>query len=536
MAGGNLSPRQKMINLMYLVFIAMLALNMSKEVLSAFGLLNEKLVESNEKATQNNEMAYAGLKQKATDQPEKYAGMLEEYNGINSLSDEFYTYVEEIKTKITAKVDPEDLEKGNYEVMDKADDLDQMFFNGDNYSPEGQKFVDFINNYREQALSTVKSIPDSLVSADQKTSLVNTIENRFFTGDAEGKIVRRSDDKKQAWLNYHYEGFPLIASLTKLTNVQSDIKTTEEDILSAMVQGQLTSDVSYSNYSTLLEQPKSAYYSGEEFDGAIVLGRVDATTKPAEVRLTLDGQELKEGEDFEIVNGQVKMMVSAGRPGDHTIEGELIFKEDGKEVPVPVNKTFSTISKPNGAVISADKMNVVYRGVSNPLTISIPGIPDNKVSASAPGLKRVSGSKYAMNPGTGRTVKISASGALPDGKRVGSTTEFRIKDIPRPSGTVRGEFGEIKMPKANLEISTIGAMLEDFDFDLNIAVSGFKFKVPGQPTVQVNGNKLDGRAKAALKRAGRGESVQIFDIEAYITNNRSYKLKKVSPVVVELTN
>ena len=141
-----------------------------------------------------------------------------------------------------------------------------------------------------------------------------------------------------------------------------------------------------------------------------------------------------------------------------------------------------------------------------------------------------------MNPGTGRSVTITASGTLPDGKGIRTSSEFRIKDIPRPSGTVRGESGSIKMPKNNLEIATVSAMLEDFDFDLNLAVSQFKFKVPGQPTVVVNGNKLDNRAKSALKRAGRGESVQIFDIQAYITNNKSYKLKKVSPVVVELTN
>ncbi|MBL7472965.1 type IX secretion system motor protein PorM/GldM [Robertkochia sediminum] len=536
MAGGKLSPRQKMINLMYLVFIAMLALNMSKEVLSAFGLLNEKLEVSNEKATLSNQMAYNGLKQKAADQPEKYKAMLEEYNGVNAMSGEFYNYVEEIKTKITAKVKEEDLESGNYEVMDKADDLDQLFFQGDNYSEEGQKFIDFLKNYKMQAIATVNSINDSLVGADQKAALVETISERFNTGDAEGKVTRKRDGKKADWLNYHYEGFPLIASLTKLTNVQSDIKTTEEDILSAMVQGQLASDVSYSNYSTLLEQPKSAYYAGEKFDGAIVLGRVDESTVPDRAELTLDGRKLEEGKDYEFANGQVKMMVSAGRPGDHKLEGMLIFKEDGKEIEVPVDKTFSVISKPNAAVISADKMNVVYRGVTNPLTISIPGIPDNKVTASATGLSRVSGSNFAMKPGKGRSVKITASGTLPDGQRVSSTSEFRIKDIPRPSGTVRGEFGEIKMPRNNLEISTIGAMLEDFDFDLNIAVSGFKFKVPGQPTVQVKGNKLDARAKAALKRAGRGEAVQIFDIEAYITNNRAYKLKKVSPVVVELTN
>jgi hypothetical protein len=87
-----------------------------------------------------------------------------------------------------------------------------------------------------------------------------------------------------------------------------------------------------------------------------------------------------------------------------------------------------------------------------------------------------------------------------------------------------------------LEIATVGALLEDFDFDLNLKVSGFKFKVPGQPTVSVNGSKLDSRAISALNRAKRGDAVQIFDVNAYITNNKSYKLKKVSPVVVEITN
>jgi gliding motility-associated protein GldM len=181
-------------------------------------------------------------------------------------------------------------------------------------------------------------------------------------------------------------------------------------------------------------------------------------------------------------------------------------------------------------------MNVVYRGVSNPMSISIPGIPNNKVRASAPGLKPVSGSKYVMNPGKGRSVTIVASGTLPDGQPISSKSEFRIKDIPRPEGTVSRQAGSIKLPRKNLEIATINAVLDDFDFDLNLAVSGFSFKVPGQPTISVKGSKLDSRAKSALKRAKRGDIVQIFDINAYITNNKSYRLKKVSPVVVEIAN
>jgi gliding motility-associated protein GldM len=250
----------------------------------------------------------------------------------------------------------------------------------------------------------------------------------------------------------------------------------------------------------------------------------------------LDGRKLNEGTDFEINEGQVKLLISAGAPGDHKIAGNLVFIQDGERTEVPVSSTFSTITKPNAALIAADKMNVVYRGVANPMSISIPGIPNNKVTASAPGLSRRDGSSYVMNPGTGRTVTITASGKLPDGQTVSSKSEFRIKDIPRPAGTVRGESGSVKMPRNNLEISTIGAILEDFDFDLNLAVSGFKFKVPGQPTVEVNGNKLDSRAQGALRRASRGDAVQIFDIEAYITNNKSYKLKKVSNVFIELTN
>jgi len=521
MAGNKLSPRQKMINLMYLVFIAMLALNMSKEVLSAFGLMNEKLEDSNKKTTQSNEAFLGALSVKAQEQPEKFGEIFENAQTIKSLSSTYYDYLEGLKTKMTEKLD----DKTDYETMDKSDYLDQTFFQGDRYSKEGQQFVDNMNNYREGILA---AMPDAYTDTEE------AVKNRFSTGDEKGKVKNR-DGKSVDWLNHNFERFPLIASLTKITQIQSDIKATEEDALSKMFEGQLTTEVSMTNYSTLLQQPKSAYYQGERFDGYIVLGRTDETTKPNEVELFLDGRKLSEKE-YSFEGGKVKLNVGTGSAGDHKITGNLFFDQDGERLEVPVEQTFAVITKPNSAVISADKMNVVYRGVANPITISIPGIPDNKVSANAPGLSRVSGSKYVMNPGKGRTVTITASGTLPDGQRVNTPQEFRIKDIPRPSGTIRGEANSAKMTKNNLQISTIGAILEDFDFDLNLAISGFKFKVPGQPTVEVRGNKMDARAKSALKRAKRGDAVQIFDIEAYITNNRTYKLKKVSPVVIELTN
>ena len=99
-----------------------------------------------------------------------------------------------------------------------------------------------------------------------------------------------------------------------------------------------------------------------------------------------------------------------------------------------------------------------------------------------------------------------------------------------------GNGGAVRMPRSSLEIASVGATLLDFDFDLSINVTAFSFKVSGQPTVVVNGRKLDDRAKAALRRAKRGETVQIFDIKGKLAGNSTYVLQRISPVFVELTN
>src|SRR5690606_28581325 len=247
----------------------------------------------------------------------------------------------------------------------------------------------------------------------------------------------------------------LVASLTKLTALQNDVKTTESEVLSTMLQGTLTDQVSMNNYGTILTAKKSAYFNGETYDGEIVLGRTDESTKPNSVELTLDGRKLVQESDFTIEGGKVKLKVGAGSVGEHKIQGKLIFLQDGEPVEVPVDKSFATISKPTAATISADKMNVVYRGVKNPMTISFAGIADNNVNASAQGLSKVSGSKYIMDATRvqGREVTINVTGKI-DGQTVSDNATFRIKDLPKPTGTVRGESDNVSMQRNSLEIST----------------------------------------------------------------------------------
>ena len=520
MAGGKQTPRQKMINLMYLVFIAMLALNMSKEVLAAFGTLNKRFEEDNSKKIESNEAFLASLATKKDEDPTKYEALYNKAEQVKTLSKDFYDYLAKLKEDMQADVE----DREDYQVMDKADYLDNAFFEGEGYKPEGQEFVDRINKYRDDVLK--------VIDGEKMTAAEEAIARRFNTDE-----VKDREDNMRDWLEYNFKGFPLIASLTKITQLQNDIQATEQDILQGMLQGNYQQALALNTYSTLLQPSKTAFYAGEKFSGKLAIGKTDASATPIRAELKLDGRALSEGRDYKLVSGGVELLFGAGNAGDHELSGKLFYSQDGEETEVEVtNSRFSTINKPNAANIAADKMNVVYRGVANPMTISIPGIAEDKVTASAPGLRRVRGSKYIMNPGSGREVTINASGVLPDGTTIRTPAKFRIKDIPRPSGTIRGEAGSVKMPRRNLEIATIGAMLEDFDFDLNIAVSEFKFKVPGQPTVVVKGNRMNAQAKSTIRRAKRGDNVQIFDIKAYITNNRNYKLKKVSPVVVELTN
>lgn len=515
MAGGKLSPRQKMINLMYLVFIAMMALNMSKEVLSAFGLMNEKLTSANTIATERNSAFMAGLAEKASEQPEKYTPLKEKADQISSFSNDFNTYVEQLKSELLETAD----DPTDYETMDKPDALDTKFFEGGKTTAAATEFLEKIKTYRDGVVTAIRSVKevDGQVATD--------VETTFNT-----EKVKDRDGVSKDWLNYNFEGFPLVASITKLTQMQADVKTTESKVLSALLAGQQASELSFSNYEAIVVPDKTAFFSGEKFKGRIVLGRFDATLKPTKVMV--NGKE-----QSEVQNGQIMLDFPAGNVGEREVKGELQFKEGDSTVTIPIKSSYAVIPKPNSAVISADKMNVVYRGVQNPMTISIPGVPS--VNAKAPGLKKVGGAgKYVMNVTAikAREVAIKVSGKLPNGSSVSDSKKFRIKDIPRPVGTVRGEDGSIKMSKSGLDKASIGAILPDFDFDIKLDVTSFKFKVSGQPTINVRGRRLNSRAKSALKKAKRGSTVQVMDIKAQLKTNKGYKLKKISPVIVELKN
>ena len=511
MAGGKLTPRQKMINLMYLVFIAMLALNMSKEVLSAFGLMNEKFESANASSVTTNNGMLEALKKKAVEDPH-FADAAAQSDKVAEITKKFYSYIDVLKKDATNGVVVEkETGKLPYEAMDKGPHIDETWFAGDNYSNKGKEIVAAIDKYKND----MKAI---LGSNSKMNSVMSELNTKFDTKD-----IKDHDGVTKKFLSYHFEHFPAIASLAKLTSWQNDVKKAEADVYSILLGKAAVESMSLKNFQAIVALDKNVYFQGEQVTGKVVIGKYDANTKPT----SFQGPG-------KIENGQAVISMTAGGIGEQNINGTFTFMEDGKPVPLKFEGKYVVVPRPNSANISADKMNVVYRGVPNPMTISFAGISDDKVTASAPGLAKAGkAGAYNMNPGTGTEVTIVASGKMSDGKVVTDKKLFRIKNVPAPIGAIGGEDGTVKGGKSRLQASQISAVLKDFLYDLKFQVKQFSFKVPGQASVIVNGDRVDSKCAAALARASKGDQIIISDIKTVIPGS-NIVTGKTSPVIYEI--
>ena len=524
MAGGNVSARQKMINLMYLVFIAMMAMNMSKEVLSAFGLMEAKFAESNVTTTETNEALLADLITKADEKPEEFAVAANKAQQINAISEEFYSYIETLKLDLLKNggytIDP-DTGKLPFEAMDKTDILDEMWFTGDRVTKAGAAVLARIEQYK----TDVKEV----LGTDVKyKKAIERFEKRFST-----EKVANKDGKKIDWLDYNYKGFPAIASYTKLTAMQNDVKVTEASMFNLFLGNTLTEAVSLKNYQAIVLADKSAFFAGEKFQGKVVLGKYANVTP---TKLVVQGQEINIASAIDST-GAATLDFNVGNIGEKKIDGQFTFLEDGKPLEIPIVGNYVVVPRPKEASVAADKMNVLYRGLENPMTISFAGVPDSKVSVSAPGLRKAGGQgKYIVNPPSGsQNLIVSVVATLDDGTKVNSKKSFRIKNIPNPVGKIAGKSGSIKLNKRDVTTSRVLADFGDFVYDLNPTVSAFDLTVLGE-TVTVSGNRLNPAAKALINNAPRRSLVIIDNIKVRVKGVSGVEIPPAAAITVKLTN
>ena len=251
MAGAKETPRQKLISLMYLVFITMLALNVSKEVLDGFGQMYEKISDANTRVDESNDNIFENIKVNAEEKGGKWVGHLRTAKEIKEESDEFYDRITEIMDQITEKQREKDPELKEFSQMDKGEALDVIFFKEGSDEAAGE-FLDMIDSYKMHVIQ---------VFGSQYPEYIEMVEARFFTGD-ENRNIQNRDGMDQPWFNSNFQGFPLVSSLAKFAMMQNDIRQTEHDVFATLMGKELkmSSSVNESNYISLLKTEKGAYY------------------------------------------------------------------------------------------------------------------------------------------------------------------------------------------------------------------------------------------------------------------------------------
>jgi gliding motility-associated protein GldM len=506
MAGGKLTPRQKMINMMYLVLTALLALNVSREVMDAFYEVMVSQEASIETVEKQNSSIYTAFEAAAAENPVKAGPWRDKANDVKSRSAALYQQIEDLKRGVIEASGGSDEESGDPNKPQKMDDLEAS----PNYfliQGNGAKLKAALAEYREFMKT----------EAEGNDLLINSLEGTFDLSD------HKHDGTKISWEQHKFEHFPLISVLTFLTKMQSDVRTSEANVIDYLQKNITASDLKFTGVRTVV-MPKSTFVTkGDQYEADVFLAAFDDTQNPT---VTINGQELSE-ED--IVGGVAKVRFPANRVGETTWNGEIKLVQNGEEKVFPVEGTFNVA--PPSVVISPTKMNVLYRGVDNPLEISVPGVDPSNLIVSGTGVKK-SGSGYMadVTRNKGGELKISVSVREGDKTKNMGSKIFRVKNLPDAAGSI---FGKTEgLMSANLiKKAKVEAKFNNFDFELPLKVTSFQIIVPPFAPIDCKGNTLNSNARAALDKAKPGTPVIIRNIRA--KTGKGIK-PKVAPITIDL--
>ncbi len=542
MAGAKESPRQKMINLMYLVFIAMLALNMSKEVLTAFGLISEQVENNNNDisvridefnktinkgfSTQDSIIKSKDLRDSLGNPIENvWAKRKKAADSVNLISKEFLAIIDGFrvpdslkKTKIVSVKGKDDEERPDYETMDKADYWNDKFFIQDKgLNENGKIFLNGIKNY----VTSFKSITDS--QRDKKKGLTTYDEiaqsaMKAFATDS----VTDGSGVKQTWMRYHMFGYPEIATNTKLTIMEANILNFQASLLSALIGGQYKKVAKLTNFDAYVISDKSSYYRGSQYEGRIVLGKKSNSLTPS--KITINGNNVPLSS---VVNGEIMLNFPAGGSAKyHQITGEIVFEDDGEIIKIPVNQEYEVIEKPNSASVQILGRNTLFIGYPNKIAVSVPGLASNKVRVSGSGVKSTGKGTYTINPTSTKDLTIKISGKLPNGSNFSDSQKFKIKRAPQPLIKFNSKEGG-SMSKGSISGGRVsGAYDEAFGIEKTVKIRGFDVKI-GKRKFKCTGSRLSGAARKFLAGSPKGLDVTFKNV-SYIGLTQGTKETGVS--------
>ncbi len=491
MALGRETPRQRMIGILYLVLLALLALNVPDSILDAFKNINNSLETSKSNVSNAVQQLFTAFENtKLKEEPERAKPIYDKAKKAQAIIGELNQYIGSLKEEFVKQGGGYDEEKGDLAQRENEDISPNLMIN----EKKGTALKDKINTTRTKLLA-----------------LLTPEEQKMVSFSLEAKDPEKSVNGKKSWEEINFgSGTPLTAAMTILTKIQTDAQNAESDVVKIILGKMDQAVVNLDKFAAVAVAPTSYLVQGQPYKAEVFLTASDSKSEPA---ISVNGSSLQ------VVDGKGVYSVNTSREGIFTWTGVVKVKQtDGsyKEYRTP-QQTYQ-VARPS-AVVSPDKMNVLYIGVNNPISVSAPGTPTDKVHVNLSGgggsISSAGAGKYNVKVSSPGTARISVSAEVAPGKtQTLSSTEFRVKRIPDPIAKFAGKTGGSMATVALKAQNALFAKLDNFDFDASFRVTKFTMII-AKPradaiVLSTSGGQLSSSMSSALNGIVPGTRV-IFD-------------------------
>ena len=450
------SPRQKMINLMYVVLMAMLALNVSNEVLNGFSIVEESLKRTTVNATNENLAIYDNFAVQMKKNPQKVEQWYNKSQQVKHMSDSLYNLIADLKEAIVREADGDDGDVQNIRNKEDLEAASQVML-----SPargQGKKLYEAINNYRAKLLPMV-------TTSRQKEMIISNLTT---------EVPQSAKAMGKNWQEYMFESMPAAAAVTLLSKLQSDVRYAEGEVLHTLVKNIDVKDIRVNALEAFVIPNSQTIVRGDKFSAHIVMAAVDTTQVP----------------DIYIGNQKVTLHDNlyeriCGTTGDFTLAGYLeTVNGDGDRIRRDFSQKYTVVDP--SATVSADLMNVLYAGYNNPISVSVPGVPLNKISASMSNgtLQPVGPGRYIARPSkVGQDVTFTVTSTNTGRPQQMGQFTFRVRKLPDPIPyiSMKDEHGNPTRYKGGglakqqlVAADGIGAAIDDGILDIAFRVQSFE--------------------------------------------------------------
>lgn len=518
MAGGKETPRQKMIGMMYLVLTALLALNVSKEILNAFVIVESGLNTTNKVFDGKNSVLYSKFEKSMADNKGKTEPFYKKALDVRKKAADLCKMIDDMRADLYMEVQklPSKQVADTFKLamLDSKDNFDipTHYMLGENPEDPGPetpaiKLKEAIKAFKAEIVKT----PNGL-NGDQKKTYEKEIKNVKLGLDIDD-VYSTADEKTVHWEFNNFDHTTMAADMCIFAGIKNDIKNAESDVVGLLLKSVSAQDFSFDAVEAKVVAPTSYINAGEDYTADIFVSAHSSTQNPV---VKLNG-----GTEVPVTAGVGKYVVHTGAEGLQEYSGAIEVKgPDGSVKSYPFSGSYM-VARPSMAV-SPTKMNVFYIGVENPVDISVAGAAPTDVVATVQG-----GGGSIINKGQGHYIvkvtspgdcKVAVSIKTKDGgsKSMG-TMPFRVKKVPSPLASFAGVTGDGRVSKGELQAAGgLIPKLEDFVFDLKFPVVSWVM------SMNVNGAFVDytaqgpgvtGQMKDLLTRAKSGGKVLIEQVK-----------------------